>query len=55
MPETVNFQYIVESAIIPQYLDEIFPDSSVLPNDPYEKAQQKVLAERLAVVRPDFY
>jgi len=46
---------IVESAIIPQYLDEIFPDTTVLPKDPYEKAQQKVLADRLASISTAFY
>ncbi|CAB3402611.1 unnamed protein product [Caenorhabditis bovis] len=41
---------VIESGYIPEYLDDIFPESRILPNDPYLKAQQKLLAERLTLV-----
>uniref|UniRef100_A0A915AN98 Glutathione S-transferase omega n=2 Tax=Parascaris univalens TaxID=6257 RepID=A0A915AN98_PARUN len=37
---------VVESAIIPQYLDELLPATSILPKDPYERAVQRMLFEQ---------
>ncbi|PIC37794.1 hypothetical protein B9Z55_010010 [Caenorhabditis nigoni] len=48
-------KHVIESAHIPEYLDDLFPESRILPSDPYEKVQQKLLLERLASVAPAFY
>ena len=36
-----------ESAIINDYLDEVYPDKKLNLDDPYEKAKQKVILESL--------
>lgn len=39
---------LVESLVIAEYLDEQFPERSLFPADPLQKAQDKILIERLA-------
>uniref|UniRef100_A0A8R1E8A1 Glutathione-dependent dehydroascorbate reductase n=2 Tax=Caenorhabditis japonica TaxID=281687 RepID=A0A8R1E8A1_CAEJA len=41
---------VIESGFIPEYLDDAFPESRILPTDPFEKVQQKLLADRLTAV-----
>uniref|UniRef100_F1LBW9 Glutathione S-transferase omega n=1 Tax=Ascaris suum TaxID=6253 RepID=F1LBW9_ASCSU len=41
-----NGKVVVESATIPQYLDELHPATSILPKDPYERAVQRILFEQ---------
>uniref|UniRef100_A0A1I7TWT6 Glutathione-dependent dehydroascorbate reductase n=1 Tax=Caenorhabditis tropicalis TaxID=1561998 RepID=A0A1I7TWT6_9PELO len=41
---------VIDSGFIPEYLDDAFPETRILPTDPYEKAQQKLLADRLTAV-----
>ncbi|CAB3402265.1 unnamed protein product [Caenorhabditis bovis] len=44
----INGKVVWESNVIAEYLDELFPSNSILPNDAYEKAHQKILVERLS-------
>ncbi|GMT18845.1 hypothetical protein PFISCL1PPCAC_10142, partial [Pristionchus fissidentatus] len=46
---------VVESAIIPEYLDALYPDSSILPTDPYLRAKQKILLEQITPITSAFY
>lgn len=46
---------VIESAVIPEYLDDLFPETRVLPTDPYEKVQQRLLLERLVALAPTIY
>ncbi|XP_030570778.1 pyrimidodiazepine synthase isoform X1 [Drosophila novamexicana] len=39
---------LVESLVIAEYLDEQYPGRSLFPADPLQKAQDKILIERLA-------
>jgi glutathione S-transferase len=36
-----------ESSVINEYLDEVFPKPSVMPEDAYERAQSRILIDRL--------
>ncbi|XP_076142179.1 glutathione S-transferase omega-1-like [Alosa pseudoharengus] len=53
--ETVNGQVIYESPITCEYLDEVYAEKKLLPSDPFEKAQQKMLLEHFSKVTPYFY
>ncbi|CAI5445880.1 unnamed protein product [Caenorhabditis angaria] len=48
-------KHVIESAVIPEYLDDIFPETRILPTDPYQKVQQKLLLARLSEIAPAFY
>lgn len=48
--ETVNGQVIYESPITCEYLDEVYAEKKLLPSDPFEKAQQKMLLEHFSKV-----
>ncbi|XP_042545520.1 glutathione S-transferase omega-1 [Dipodomys spectabilis] len=48
--ETSQGQLIYESNIICEYLDEAFPGKKLLPEDPYEKACQKMTLELFSKV-----
>ncbi|GMR60099.1 hypothetical protein PMAYCL1PPCAC_30294, partial [Pristionchus mayeri] len=41
---------VFESLIVPEYLDGIFPDSSIISSDPYVRARQRILVEQLSVI-----
>ncbi|XP_003515091.1 glutathione S-transferase omega-1 isoform X1 [Cricetulus griseus] len=43
---------ISESVIICEYLDEAYPDKKLFPDDPYEKARQKMTLESFSKVPP---
>lgn len=43
-------QIVIESGIIPEYLDGIYPESAILPTDPYLRAKQRILLEQAAPV-----
>ncbi|KAF4105783.1 glutathione S-transferase omega-1-like isoform X1 [Onychostoma macrolepis] len=53
--ETLSGQVIYESPITCDYLDEVYPEKKLLPSDPFEKAQQKMLLEHFSKVIPYFY
>ncbi|KAJ8250346.1 hypothetical protein COCON_G00222680 [Conger conger] len=48
-------QVIYESPITCDYLDEVYPEKKLLPADPFEKAQQKMLLEHFSKIAPYFY
>ncbi|GMS94154.1 hypothetical protein PENTCL1PPCAC_16329, partial [Pristionchus entomophagus] len=45
---------LFESLIVCEYLDDIFPSTSILSTDPYTRARQKILVEQLSVVQGGF-
>lgn len=53
--ETQSGQVIYESPITCEYLDEVYPQKKLLPSDPFQKAQQKMLLEHFSKVTPFFY
>ncbi|XP_066457113.1 glutathione S-transferase omega-1-like [Eleutherodactylus coqui] len=53
--ETSDGKIIYESAIVCDYLDEAFPGKKLIPTDPYEKAQQKLLLEHFSTVISALY
>ncbi|CAJ0942706.1 unnamed protein product, partial [Mesorhabditis belari] len=50
-----NGKYVIESSLIPQYLDDILPEDSVLPKDPFERVKQKILSEKTLAISSAFY
>ncbi|XP_036402400.1 glutathione S-transferase omega-1-like [Megalops cyprinoides] len=53
--ETPGGQVVYESPITCDYLDEVYAEKKLLPADPFEKAQQKMLLEHFSKVIPYFY
>ncbi|XP_051504631.1 glutathione S-transferase omega-1-like [Myxocyprinus asiaticus] len=53
--ETPSGQVIYESLITCEYLDEVYPEKKLIPSDPFERAQQKMLLENYSKVIPYFY
>ncbi|XP_042624251.1 glutathione S-transferase omega-1-like [Cyprinus carpio] len=53
--ETSSGQVIYESPITCEYLEEVYPEKKLLPSDPFERAQQKMLLEHYSKVIPYFY
>lgn len=45
---------LIESLIIAEYVDEKYPENPLLPKDPVEKAQAKILVERFSPVAGAF-
>ncbi|XP_003409178.1 glutathione S-transferase omega-1 [Loxodonta africana] len=50
--ENSQGQLIYESTITCEYLDEVYPGKKLLPDDPYEKARQKMDFELFSKVPP---
>ncbi|XP_006166478.1 glutathione S-transferase omega-1 [Tupaia chinensis] len=48
--ENSQGQLVYESAITCEYLDEAYPGRKLLPDDPYEKARQKMIFELFSKV-----
>ncbi|KAG8435308.1 hypothetical protein GDO86_013313 [Hymenochirus boettgeri] len=53
--ETSNGQVIYESPIVCDYLDEVYPDKKLTPEDPLQKAQQKMLVEHFSKISTVLY
>jgi len=45
-----NGKCVYESGVCDEYLDEVYPQNKLTPEDPYEKAQMKILMERFGKV-----
>ncbi|XP_001512410.2 glutathione S-transferase omega-1 [Ornithorhynchus anatinus] len=50
--ETSKGQLIYESSITCEYLDEAYPEKKLFPDDPYEKAYQKMIFNQFSKVPP---
>ncbi|KAM3863309.1 glutathione S-transferase omega-1-like [Diretmus argenteus] len=53
--ETTAGQVIYDSPITCEYLDEVYSEKKLLPSDPFEKAQQKMMLENYSKITPYFY
>ncbi|XP_074089872.1 glutathione S-transferase omega-1-like [Macrotis lagotis] len=50
--ENSKGQLIQESSITCEYLDEVYPGKKLFPEDPYEKALQKMILESFSKIPP---
>jgi len=50
-----NNKIVFESLVVAEYLDEVYTEHPILPKDPYERAQQKILTERLTKLPTAIY
>ena len=48
-------KFIMESLINSDYIDEQFPETRLHPEDPYEKAEGRLLLEKFTKFIPSFY
>ncbi|XP_066457131.1 glutathione S-transferase omega-1-like [Eleutherodactylus coqui] len=53
--ETPDGKIIYDSPIVCDYLDEAYPGNKLTPEDPYEKAQQKMLLEHFNTITTVLY
>jgi len=53
--KTKEKRFLAESLVIADYLDEIYPEHRLHPQDPYLKAKQRILIERFGNVTSGFY
>ncbi|XP_034040097.1 glutathione S-transferase omega-1-like [Thalassophryne amazonica] len=54
--ETSDGDMVYDSAVVCEYLDEVYPDKKLLPSSPFEKAQQKMIMEYFSSkIQPYFY
>ncbi|KAG9484771.1 glutathione S-transferase omega-1-like [Eleutherodactylus coqui] len=53
--ETSDGKIVYDSSIVCDYLDETFPEKKLIPEDPYEKARQKMILEDVNAVTAVMY
>lgn len=53
--ETPSGQVISDSPITSEYLDDVYSERKLMPSDPFEKAQQKMMLENFSKIVPYFY
>lgn len=46
----LKLQLVIDSRIILEYLDDAFPETSILPKEPYMRAKQRYYAIKLESV-----
>jgi len=54
-PDTNEQRFLAESLVVCDYLDEIYPEHRLHPQDPYLKAKQRMLIERCSNLTTAFY
>lgn len=50
-----NQPFIIESLLIAEYLDDIYPTPKLYPEDPLERVQEKIWIERFSPITSKFY
>jgi len=51
----LNGKVVYESLVVAEYLDDLFPQKRLLPTDPFERAHQRILVERLSQLPSSIY